>query len=164
MPIEELGSNNIPGTFSDPLENLKVRNENGYWINVKSFYYDGKGKTKKLTFDNGYTLECSYNHKIMTIDGWKKSSELKVGDKIVCIKKSDGDENYSNYLISVKFIEEGFADLYDIEVESIEHSYLINNIITHNTINFANKATVEDIYDIIIYAWKQGLKGLTVYR
>ncbi len=99
----------------------------------------------------------------MTADWWKKSSELKVGDKIICNKKRDGDEN-SNYLISVKSIEEGFADLYDIEVESEAHSYLINNIITHNTINFANKATVEDIYDIIIYSWKKGLKGLTVYR
>jgi ribonucleoside-diphosphate reductase alpha chain len=32
------------------------------------------------------------------------------------------------------------------------------------TINFSNKATVKDIYDIIIYSWKKGLKGLTVYR
>lgn len=32
------------------------------------------------------------------------------------------------------------------------------------TINFANKATIKDIYDIIVYAWKKKLKGLTVYR
>lgn len=32
------------------------------------------------------------------------------------------------------------------------------------TINFSNKATQKDILDIIIYSWKQKLKGLTVYR
>lgn len=32
------------------------------------------------------------------------------------------------------------------------------------TVNFSNNATVEDIYNIYIYAWKKGLKGLSVYR
>ena len=32
------------------------------------------------------------------------------------------------------------------------------------TVNFSNNATVEDLHDIYIYAWKEGLKGLAVYR
>lgn len=32
------------------------------------------------------------------------------------------------------------------------------------TINMANSCTVQDIYDVYFYAWKHGLKSLTVYR
>ena len=33
-----------------------------------------------------------------------------------------------------------------------------------STVNLPNEATVEDIYKIYMEAWKQGLKGVTVYR
>jgi len=33
-----------------------------------------------------------------------------------------------------------------------------------STINLPNEATVKDIKDLYFYAWKQGLKGVTVYR
>lgn len=32
------------------------------------------------------------------------------------------------------------------------------------TINFPFTATVEDVYDAMVYAWKEGAKGITVYR
>lgn len=32
------------------------------------------------------------------------------------------------------------------------------------TINMANSATVKDVYDAYMYAWKKGLKGITIYR
>ncbi|MGL5316824.1 MAG: adenosylcobalamin-dependent ribonucleoside-diphosphate reductase [Peptostreptococcaceae bacterium] len=33
-----------------------------------------------------------------------------------------------------------------------------------STINLHNSATVEDVFNIYVEAWKQGLKGLTIYR
>lgn len=33
-----------------------------------------------------------------------------------------------------------------------------------STVNLPNSATVEDIKDLYIYAWKKGLKGITVFR
>jgi ribonucleoside-diphosphate reductase alpha chain len=51
-----------------------------------------------------------------------------------------------------------------------EHVDVVSAIQKHvdlscsKTVNFANRASAKEIYDIIIYAWKQKLKGLTVYR
>lgn len=33
-----------------------------------------------------------------------------------------------------------------------------------STVNLPNSATVEDVKDLYMYAWKQGLKGITVFR
>ena len=33
-----------------------------------------------------------------------------------------------------------------------------------STVNLPNEATVEDVYDLYMYAWNMGLKGITVYR
>lgn len=73
------------------------------------------------------------------------------------------DVDFTKYIITITEIIDNINEVYDIEVEDT-HSYLINNIISHNTVNFSNKAIVEDIYNIYIYAWKKGLKGLSVYR
>ena len=67
------------------------------------------------------------------------------------------------YLTQVTKIEDGENELFDIEVENT-HTYLIDNIITHNTINLPYSATVEDVETIYIDAYRKGVKGLTVYR
>ena len=51
----------------------------------------------------------------------------------------------------------------DIEVENT-HSYLINNIISHNTINLSKDATKEDVSQVYIDAYKENVIGVTVYR
>jgi ribonucleoside-diphosphate reductase alpha chain len=57
----------------------------------------------------------------------------------------------------------GIIPLYDIEVKT-SHTYLVNGIVSHNTINFPNEATQEDIKDAYLLAYELGCKGLTVYR
>lgn len=67
------------------------------------------------------------------------------------------------YYVTVKSVEDGVAEVYDIEVEDT-HSYLVNGIVSHNTVNLPNSATVQDVMDVYIDAWKQGIKGITIYR
>lgn len=49
-----------------------------------------------------------------------------------------------------------------IDMQSRWQKYIDASI--SSTINLDNSATVEDIKNIYMYAWKQGLKGVTVYR
>lgn len=87
------------------------------------------------------------------------------------ISKSVLDElkveyDHSEYVTYVK--EKTFNDTpkrtFDIEVESPDHSYVMSDIVTHNTINFPESGTLEDIEKGYMMAWKLGCKGTTVYR
>jgi ribonucleoside-diphosphate reductase alpha chain len=60
-------------------------------------------------------------------------------------------------------IDAGMKLVYDIGVANT-HSYLINGIVSHNTVNLPNSATVEDISKIFLMATKGGAKGITVFR
>ena len=44
------------------------------------------------------------------------------------------------------------------------NSYIVNGVISHNTINLPEDSTVETVEQIYELAWKKGLKGITVYR
>jgi ribonucleoside-diphosphate reductase alpha chain len=57
----------------------------------------------------------------------------------------------------------GKVPLYDIEVDKA-HTYLVNGIISHNTVNLPNSATTEDVEKIFLLADQLGLKGTTVFR
>ncbi|GAB4108686.1 MAG: hypothetical protein OHK0022_60510 [Roseiflexaceae bacterium] len=57
----------------------------------------------------------------------------------------------------------GLVDLYDIEVEQ-SHEYVVNGIISHNTINFSYEATTDDVREAYELAFSLGCKGITVYR
>lgn len=53
--------------------------------------------------------------------------------------------------------------VYDISVP-IEHNFIGNGIINHNTINMPATATTEEIADAYMLGWKSGLKSMTIYR
>ena len=57
----------------------------------------------------------------------------------------------------------GERELYDIEVEDA-HRYLVNGMVSHNTCNFPNTATKEDMEEVYRYIYDNGGKGVTVYR
>ena len=49
-----------------------------------------------------------------------------------------------------------------IRMQSIWQSHIDASI--SSTINLPNSATIEDVEDLYLYAWKQGLKGVTIFR
>ena len=49
-----------------------------------------------------------------------------------------------------------------VDMQSVWQDYIDAGI--SSTVNLPEKTTVEDIYNIYMYAWKLGLKGITVFR
>jgi ribonucleotide reductase alpha subunit len=67
------------------------------------------------------------------------------------------------YLVKVASIEVSEAQTYDIEVEGA-HSYVVNGLVSHNTINAPNDDTRENVSRAIFRAYEAGCKGFTYYR
>jgi len=67
------------------------------------------------------------------------------------------------YLVKIASIEVREAQTYEIEVEE-SHSYVVNGLVSHNTINAPNDDTRENVARSIFRAYKAGCKGFTYYR
>lgn len=103
-----------------------------------------------------------YTRKTQSLNG--KDTYYDVDAKIV-------QDFYHNGAASIDYI----ADLPDYFVESKDIAPIdrikmqatlqrwIDNSIS-STINLPNEATVDDVYNIYVEAWKHGLKGVTIYR
>lgn len=67
------------------------------------------------------------------------------------------------YFYKVTSKEDSESEVYDIEVEDT-HSYLIDGVISHNTINMPYNISVEDVKNAYILAHDLGLKGIALFR
>lgn len=67
--------------------------------------------------------------------------------------------------VTITDIEDaGYKKVFDIEVEDT-HSYLVNGVVSHNTVNVPNEYPFEDFKDIYVDSYKSGnVKGVTTYR
>ncbi|HMA32997.1 MAG TPA: LAGLIDADG family homing endonuclease [Chloroflexia bacterium] len=57
----------------------------------------------------------------------------------------------------------GILPLYDIEVED-SHEYVVNGLVSHNTVNFPPEATEAEVREVYELAYRLGCKGVTIYR
>ena len=98
-----------------------------------------------------------YTRKTQSLDG--KDTFYEVNVKIVNdYVLTTGQMNLNEAFVESKDI----TPIDRIKVQATLQKYIDASI--SSTINLPKEATVEDIYNIYIEAWRQGLKGVTIYR
>lgn len=97
-----------------------------------------------------------YTRKTQSLDG--KDTFYDVLTKIAADYVVVHGEELPEYFVESKDI----APIDRIKVQSMLQKYVDASI--SSTINLPNEATIEDVYNIYLEAWKHKLKGVTVYR
>ena len=57
----------------------------------------------------------------------------------------------------------GEREVFDLSVP-VTHAFVGNGIVNHNTVNMPEEATVEDVEQLHVEAWRLGLKAVAIYR
>ena len=57
----------------------------------------------------------------------------------------------------------GAQPVFDVSVP-VTRAFVGNGIVNHNTVNLPETATVEDVVDAYVEAWKHGVKAIAIYR
>lgn len=94
------------------------------WQNINFLVKKKNKECYKLTMEMGSELECSITHKVLTNDGWKKSQDIDIQRDTIFTR--DGLQK----VVRKKYT--GIKDTFDLQVDSISHSYFSNNVVSHN--------------------------------
>ena len=70
----------------------------------------------------------------------------------------DKEEDLPEYFVTAMTLN----PLERIHMQGIWQKHIDASI--SSTVNLPNEATIEDVYDVYTQAWKEGLKGVTIYR
>ena len=93
-------------------------------------------------------VDLEYDETHWMMEQWKKENS-KIGDKVY---------PFPAYMKTANEIHFNWH----LAMQASFQKYVDNSI--SKTINLPTDATVDDVYDIYLQAWKLGLKGITVYR
>lgn len=98
-----------------------------------------------------------YTRKTQSLNGKDTYYEVfaKIVDDYIAI---NGDMVIPSYFVESKDI----APIDRIKMQAVLQKYTDASI--SSTINLSNEATIDDVYNIYVEAWKNGLKGVTIYR
>ena len=100
-----------------------------------------------------------YIRKTQSLNG--KDTYYEVFAKIV--DDYIGDRYGENIKLPDYFVEsKDIAPINRIKMQAVLQKYTDASI--SSTINLPNEATIDDVYNIYVEAWKRGLKGVTIYR
>ena len=71
------------GTWLEVKNATSVLDENNEVQEVTKMYFNGKKDVFEITFEDGKTYKFTGNHKLKTVDGWKRVDELTEFDEII---------------------------------------------------------------------------------
>jgi len=152
-------------------EPLQVRNCHNEIVDVGEGFYNGEHEVYTVGFIGGKTITATKNHKFYVsvskdLAKWVELQDLAVGDAVVC-KRYDELNAFrtatrftSATIKSIKY--HGVEKTYDISVPD-GNSYVANGLVVHNTVNLPKGTLPSTVNDIYFLAWKNKLKGITVY-
>ena len=123
----ELDENDISKKIinSQKLENIKVLSDTGYYSAVE-IHKTQPYRVYRLELSNGYFIECADKH-ILFDDNLNEifAKDLNIGDKILTDQGS---------VDIIKIIKMPYKlCMYDLTIDSNDHRYYTNNILSHNT-------------------------------
>ena len=78
-------------------QNVFVNNKNGAWEKPEHFIQTPLCDAYEVKTKYGYSFVCSANHKVLTLDGWKKPVELSTDDKLLFDNKYRFPTEYIEY-------------------------------------------------------------------
>lgn len=150
---------------SDFIKNLNLSERD--LLSIKKYgLYNSQLLTCAPTGSIGTMLEVStgvepifamkYTRKTQSLEG--KDTFYEVLTKIAADYTTKYGGELPEYFVESKDI----APINRIKVQSVLQKYIDASI--SSTINLPNEATVEDVYEIYLEAWKHKLKGITIYR
>jgi ribonucleoside-diphosphate reductase alpha chain len=88
-------------------------------------------------------------------------------DSVVCkessMKKLGLEYDPDFIALRVSQVTHGQGEVFDVEVDE-SHDYLVDGVVSHNTVNVPAEYPFEDFQGLYREAWKAGLKGLATYR
>ena len=102
--------------------NILIETSEGY-LPFKGVQKIKKNGQIEIYLENGSQLKCSLTHRIMTVDGWKKSIDLKNDDIIIC-----KNEKSKIFFLDYKDGEFEYFDIVGVENEQ----FYANDILSHN--------------------------------
>ena len=122
--------------------------ENILYKNSINFQFKGIKPTYLITFQNNIKIQLTSNHKILSKNGWVRSSELYPLLQVYCLinnSEKQGPLNY-NYHTIQKIEYQGINAVYDKTIPFF-HNYIVDNYILHNSI--------EQDADIVIMLYRE---------
>jgi len=157
------GSKKVPnGNLSDVTYCISI--DSNMIQAIESHKNTWKTPMKRLvsTPEEVYQLDVKYNNPEYRNFNYIKVNRPKIVFSNV-LDKLGIIYDKTTYFTKVTDITDSESEVYDIEVENT-HSYLINGMVSHNTINAPENSTKDELFELLITAWKLKIKGVTYYR
>jgi error-prone DNA polymerase len=89
----------------------------------------GRKQVFKLRTALGREIEATANHPFMTMSGWTKLGDLKVGDAVATAAASDSTATWDE-IAAIDATRE--CDTYDLSIDG-NHNFLANDFVVHNS-------------------------------